>query len=191
MDLKLSWDLFVIVFFAIVAAYSFIIGRKETLKIIIATYIGTLCADGLGNIFQGALQTSPSLPRMLEFMGFSGGVFQFSSVFKILLFIAIIVVLTIWGDYEVEDPSNENAFISLAILTLLSVLSCGLILSTIIVFANGGSLIGGTASITPAFANVYEQSRLVKNLLDWHDAWFALPGLAFVVISIFQRNRGE
>jgi hypothetical protein len=191
MDLKLSWDLFVIVFFAIVAAYSFIIGRKETLKIIIATYIGTLCADGLGNIFQGALQTSPSLPRMLEFMGFSGGVFQFSSVFKILLFIAIIVILTIWGDYEVDDPQNENAFISLGVLTLLSVLSCGLILSTIIVFANGGSLIGGTASITPAFANVYEQSRLVKNLLDWHDAWFALPGLAFVVISIFQRNRGE
>jgi hypothetical protein len=191
MDLKLSWDLFVIVFFAIVAAYSFIIGRKETLKIIIATYIGTLCADGLGNIIQSILQTSPSLPRMLEFMGFSGGVFQFSSVFKILLFIAIIVILTIWGDYEVEDPSNENAFISLAVLSLLSVLSCGLILSTIIVFANGGSLIGGTASITPAFANVYEQSRLVKNLLDWHDAWFALPGLAFVIISIFQRNRGE
>jgi hypothetical protein len=36
MNLTLSWDLFIIVFFALVVTYSFIIGRKESMKIIVS-----------------------------------------------------------------------------------------------------------------------------------------------------------
>jgi hypothetical protein len=191
MDLKLSWDLFIIVFFAIVTAYSFIIGRRDTLKIIIATYIATLSADGLGNLFSRFIGQTAFFAKLAKFMGFGTGVEQFSSILKILMLIAVIVVLTIYGDYEVEEPQDKNAFISLVTLTALSLLSGGLILSAIIVFANGGSLIDGTASISESFRNVYEESRFVRGLLDWHDIWFALPGVIFVVISIFQRNKAQ
>ncbi len=191
MDLKLSWDLFIIVFFAIVTAYSFIIGRKDTLKIIIATYIATITADGLGNLFARFVAQTAFFTKLAKFIGFSEGVEQFSSIFKVLVLIAIIVLITIFGDYEVADPPDKNAFINLLALTALSLLSGGLILSTIIVFANGGSLIDGTASISESFRVVYEESRFVKGLLDWHDIWFALPGFAFVVISIFQRNKQQ
>lgn len=189
MDLKLSWDLFIIVFFAIVTAYSFIIGRKETLKIIIATYIATISADGLGNIFEKIANQSTFFFKLASFLGYAGGIGQFASILKVLVFIAIIVLLVIYGDYQVDDPPAQNAAINLALLTLLSLLSGGLILSSIIVFANGGSLISGTASIAESFKNVYEESRFVRGLLDWHDIWFALPGLLFVVISILQRNK--
>lgn len=191
MDLQLSWDLFIIVFFAIVTAYSFIIGRRDTLKIIIATYIATLSADGLGNIFERLVGETSFFAKLVAFIGYSGGVGQFASVMKILIFIAVIVFLTIYGDYEVQDPPEQNAFISLLTLSSLAILSGGLILSTIIVFANGGSLINGTAAISESFKAVYEQSRFVRGLLDWHDLWFALPGVVFVAISIFQRNRSE
>jgi hypothetical protein len=61
-NLRLSWDLFIIVFFGVIIAYSFIIGRNQTLKIIIATYMAILTADGLGNLFQTyLLPTAPSL----------------------------------------------------------------------------------------------------------------------------------
>ena len=188
MDLKLSWDLFVIVFFAIVTAYSFIIGRRDTLKIIIASYIATLTADGIGNIFQHIFSQTTFFNKLIAFFGFSGDTLQLSSILKILLFIAIIVILTIYGDYEVDQPPPQHAFINLLFLTTLSLLSCGLILSTIIVFANGGSLIGGITAISESFKTVYEQSRFVKGLLDFHDIWFALPGFVFVLISIFQRR---
>ncbi|MCC6643905.1 hypothetical protein IT411_04095 [Candidatus Peregrinibacteria bacterium] len=191
MDLKLSWDLFIIVFFAIVTAYSFIIGRKETLKIIIATYIATISADGLGNVFQQIANQSSFFMKLSAFLGYSGGIGQFASILKVLIFIAIIVLLVIYGDYQVDDPPDQHSALKLATLTVLSLLSGGLILSTIIVFANGGSLISGTAGISESFKEVYEQSRFVRGLLDWHDVWFALPGLLFVAISIFQRNRSE
>jgi hypothetical protein len=189
MDLKLSWDLFVIVFFAIVTAYSFIIGRKDTLKIIIGTYIATLTADGIGNVFQNLVGQTSFFDKLVKFIGYGGGAANFSSILKIVLFIVIIVILTIYGDFEIHDPPvGQNGFIGLVVLILLSILSCGLILSTIIVFANGGSLIGGVSAISDSFREVYEQSRLVKGLLDWHDAWFSLPGLVFVITSLFQKN---
>ncbi|MCC7432524.1 hypothetical protein IT412_03285 [Candidatus Peregrinibacteria bacterium] len=191
MDLQLSWDLFIIVFFAIVTAYSFIIGRRDTLKIIIATYIATLSADGLGNIFERLVGQTSFFSKLVAFIGYGGGVGQFASVMKILIFIAVIVFLTIYGDYEIQDAPDQNAFISLLTLSALALLSGGLILSSIIVFANGGSLINGTAAISDSFKAVYEQSRFVRGLLDWHDAWFALPGVIFVAISIFQRNKSE
>lgn len=192
MDLKLSWDLFILVFFAIVVAYSFIIGRTDTLKIIIATYIGTLSADGLGNLFSSLLKSSPNLPKLINFFGYIGGVEQITSIFKILLFVAVIVILTIWGDYHVHEAPRGNAVTNLIILISISVLSCGLILSTILVFANGGSLISGDATtVSGAFTQIYQQSHLVRYLLDWHDAWFSLPAVLFVFISISQRNQPE
>lgn len=191
MDLKLSWDLFIIVFFAIVTAYSFIIGRKDTLKIIIASYVATLTADGIGNIFEKIFAQTTFFNKLIAFIGYSGGALQLSSILKILFFIAVIVLLTIYGDYEVVEPPQQHPFVNLIVLFLLSLLSCGLILSTIIVFANGGSLIGGTTAISESFKAVYEQSRFVKGLLDFHDIWFSLPGLIFVIMSIFQRNQSD
>jgi hypothetical protein len=191
MDLKLSWDLFIIVFFAIVTAYSFIIGRQETLKIIIASYIATISADGLGNLFTKFVGNTSFFNKLVNFLGLGGGAEQLASVMKILLFISIIVLLTIFGDYDVEEPPEQNSAIKLLVLTALSLLSGGLILSTIIVFANGGSLISGTAAISDTFKVVYDESRFVRGLLDWHDVWFALPGLLFVFISVVQKNKSS
>jgi hypothetical protein len=191
MDLQLSWDLFIIVFFAIVTAYSFIIGRKETLKVIIATYIATLTADGLGNLWGNLVGDTEFFNKLVNFLGFDGGADQFSSILKVLVFIGIIVMLAIFGDYEVEDPPESNPFVNLLQLSALSLLSGGLILSTIIVFANGGSLISGGTEITEGFQLIYEESRFVRGLLDWHDIWFALPGVIFVIISMLQRNKSE
>ena len=52
MEINLSWDLFVIVFFTVIIAYTFIIGRNQAVKIIISTYIAILAADGVGNIVE-------------------------------------------------------------------------------------------------------------------------------------------
>ena len=51
MDLQLTWDLFIIVFFVIVVAYSLIIGRDNTIKVILGTYVAIVCADAIGALF--------------------------------------------------------------------------------------------------------------------------------------------
>jgi hypothetical protein len=50
MNVTLTWDLFIIVFFAMVMAYSYIIGRHQAAKIIFASYIAIIAVQGLGNI---------------------------------------------------------------------------------------------------------------------------------------------
>ncbi len=54
MNIQLTWDLFILVFFVVIVAYSLIIGRGNTLKVILGTYVAALAADAFGNIF-GAL----------------------------------------------------------------------------------------------------------------------------------------
>ena len=51
MNIELSWDLFVLVFFVVIMAYSLIIGRDNTLKVILGTYVAALTADAAGNLF--------------------------------------------------------------------------------------------------------------------------------------------
>jgi hypothetical protein len=191
MNSQLSWDLFILVFFAIVIAYSYIIGRKDTLKIIIASYIAILTSDGLGNIFDKFIGHSAFFTKLSGFIGLAGGAEGFTPILKILFFISIIVLLTIFGDYDVENPKDHHPFLTIFIMTMMSVMSGGLILSTIIVFANGGSLISGTAPVSIAFQEIYLQSRFVRILLDWHDIWFAMPGALFVFVSVIQKNKAS
>ena len=49
-NLTLSWDLFIVVFFAIIVSYSFIIVQHQSMKVIIASYIGIIATQGIGNV---------------------------------------------------------------------------------------------------------------------------------------------
>ena len=55
MNVTLTWDLFIIVFFAVIITYSFIIGRREAIKIIIATYIAIVAVQGSGTSCNASL----------------------------------------------------------------------------------------------------------------------------------------
>lgn len=190
MNLRLSWDLFIVVFFAIVTAYSLIIGRNQTLKVIISTYISILCADGIGNILSSSLSNSAFFQKLISFFGIAGGVLQTTFIVKISLLIIGIVFLTRGSLFEVE-VEDHTSFVRLGVLILFSILSAGLMVSTIIVFANGGSLITGSTSITSDFGEIYKQSRLVQIMLEGHNLWFAAPAVAFVVMSILSKKSSK
>ena len=70
MEINLSWDLFVIVFFTVIIAYTFIIGRNQSIKVIISTYIAILAADGVSNLidlyFLGANPTIKAFDFVLS-----------------------------------------------------------------------------------------------------------------------------
>ncbi len=177
-NIRLSWDLFIIVFFAVVIAYSFIVGRNQTIKIIISSYMAILLADAVGNLFHTYLvPTAPSL------QGATGD--QALVLVKILVFVFMIVLLAIKGAYDValaEEPSALTRFLS---SLTFGFLNAGLMVSALLVYLTGGSFVTGTVQAN-LYSNLYDESQFIRSLIDYYDIWFALPAVAIVIVSFFE-----
>lgn len=177
-ELRLSWDLFIIVFFAIIIAYSFIIGRNYTLKIIISSYMAILVADGLGNIFQQYL-----LPAAPQLQGEAG--VQTMVLLKISVFVLALVLLAIKGGFRVDILPERSVPTRILANLSFGFLNAGLMISTILVYLTGGSFVAGT--VGAAFnTNIYLESEIVKLIIDNYNLWFALPAIAIVCVSFFE-----
>lgn len=184
MNLVLSWDLFVLVFFAIIIAYSFIIGRNQTLKIIIATYIAILTADGIGNILGRYVS-----PRVLSLILPRLDVTSAGIVLKILLFVAVIVFLAMKGEFQVNLSEESSRVLSTIINGIFGFLSAGLIVSTVLFYISGGSFLQTSGAITTeAILTIKRDSNLVRNLVDYYNIWFSFPAMAFAISSFLKKG---
>ncbi len=187
MNVQLSWDLFILVFFAVVIAYSFIIGRNQTLKVILGTYVAILCADGLGNLFAKYLAPSQAFFKIMKLFSI-GSEDQSIIFFKVLLFLVLIVLIAIKGMFQVESQEHGSMGIRVVILFLLGLMSAGLMMSAVLVFISGASLIGTSITGSNILVDVYNESRLVRIMVDFANIWFFLPGIAFIVLGILHKK---
>jgi hypothetical protein len=179
-NIRLSWDLFILVFFGVVIAYSFIIGRNQTVKVIISTYMAILTADGLGNLVQTYLL--PAAPTLQGEMGDQALV-----LIKIFTFVLTIVLLAIKGGFQVDVPPEQSVVTRILGNLSFGFLNAGLMVSTLLVYLTGGSFVLG--SIRAGFeTNLYRESQFIQTIVDNYNIWFALPVLAIVVVSIFHRS---
>lgn len=186
-NIQLTWDLFILVFFAVVAAYSFIIGRNQTLKVITSTYIAILCADGLGNMFGRYLAVSDSFIRFMKLFSV-GNAGQATAFFKVLVLIMMIVIIAVRGLFHFESQDSNPLSIRLSIIFVLGVLSAGLMMSAMLIFVSGNSLVSTITPSNTLLADIYTQSRLVKIMVDYANIWFLAPGVSLVVLSVLQKN---
>lgn len=186
--LKLSWDLFVIVIFAVIIAYSFIIGKSNTLKVIIGSYIAILTADGLGNLFKQYLLSSKQVVLFLKFFGL-GSEEKTMILVKVLVFILAIVIISMKGSFEVHGGVGRNGVIGLIMNLIFGFLSAGLVVSTLLIYVSGASFVGGTVSIlNNTLAAAYSESQMVKLMIDNYNFWFALPAVSFLIASLFNKK---
>lgn len=189
MSLQLSWDLFILVFFAVVGAYSFIIGRNQTLKVITATYISILCADALGNIFAKYFVNSGGFLRFLRFFSVADEL-QAVAFVKVAVFIVLIVIIAVKGLFDFDAEDDRPFSMKMGIVLVLAVLSGGLMISALLTFVSGGSFITALAYPNNPLTEIYTQSRLVRIMLDYSGFWFLMPGLAVMLLSILHRRSG-
>ncbi|HRY90978.1 MAG TPA: hypothetical protein P5229_01390 [Candidatus Gracilibacteria bacterium] len=187
MNLNLSWDLFILVFFGVVIAYSFIIGRNQTLKVITATYIGILCADGLGNLFARYFASSDTFLKVLKLFAITSSE-QAVAFFKVLILIVMIVIIAVRGLYSYDAEDGGPISIKLGISLVLGLLSAGLMMSALLIFVSGNSLVSSIFVIHNPLTEIYAQSRLVRIMLDFSNIWFLLPGLGIVLLSILHKK---
>lgn len=179
MEINLSWDLFVIVFFAVIIAYSFIIGRNQTLKIIIASYIAILTADGIGNLIErffiadaeaGGTLTTPD----------EGGLV----VIKIFIFVFTIVLIATRGRFQINMERSGSSLMNIILNLTYGILSAGLITSTILIYTSGSSLVQDSSMvINEAVMAMYRESVMVQTMINNYNIWFSLPAITFVISS--------
>jgi len=187
MNLHLSWDLFILVFFAVVVAYSFIIGRNQTLKVILGTYVSILCADGLGNLFAKYLAPSQAFLRFMKLFAV-GSEDQAVIFFKVLIFLVLIVLISVRAMFTVESEEHGPMSIRIVVLFLLGLMSAGLMMSTVLVFISGASLIGTDITGGNILLEVYNDSRLVRIMVDFANVWFFLPGITFIILGFLHKK---
>lgn len=179
-NIRLSWDLFILVFFAVVIAYSFIIGRNQTLKVIISSYMAILTADGIGNLIQVYLL--PAAPTLQGAMGEQALV-----MIKIFTFVLVVVLLSIKGGFQVDILPERSVVTRILANLSFGFLNAGLMVSTLLVYLTGGSFVLGNTQASFA-TNLYQESEFVKTIVDNYNVWFALPVVGLVLISFFQRS---
>lgn len=183
MDIRLSWDLFILVFLAMVLAYSFIVGRKQTVKIILATYVAFLAADGLGFFIRDRIGFR--IPAMLFGVdSISAGVLT-----SIILFMIFIVVLARHHLFDVSYEDNSGTFVYTLTTIYIGLLSAALMLACILFFLSGNTFTIFAQGVDPsAIFQITSQSWLARLIIDWFHVWFFLPALSLVVYSFFGKK---
>ena len=188
MNLELTWNLFVIVVFAVIMCYSFIIGLNRTFKTIIASYLAILAADGLGNLFQQYFLGSDTFVKALDLIQIDN--LDESLIFtKVIIFIAFIVILTVKGVYKVEFGNEADPLTASILNGIFGFLNAGLIVSTMLVYVSGVSFVQAN-SVDSNIVEIYSSSSLVQAMVDYYSFWFSLPVVGLMLASlIFNRHR--
>jgi len=184
MEVNLTWDLFVIVFFVVILSYSFVIGKDGTVKLLLSSYMSLIAADALGNLLSKFFFTSEPIIKLFSLSQDPTALV----ITKISIFIIAMVTFAVKGAYEITMP-KENATAEFFLTLLFGSLSAVFLISGILVFTSGGSLIAGGVAITESnISAMYNQSYIVRTIVLNYSLWFALPMLAFLIFSLFRKS---
>ena len=187
MDLTLSWDLFISFFFAVVTAYSFIIGKHQTLTILIAVYIAILATQGLGNIFVKFSGESEPVFRIFKVLGVDLNISTIS-IAKLVLFMATIIAVALKGGFSVEYGRSHSSLIALIATGLFGFATSGLIVIALLTFVAGSPLLDPTLGAKETLVPLMGQSYLVQVMVLNQDLWFSLPALLLIGFGLLREE---
>lgn len=185
MFVTLTWDLLVIVFFAIVVAYSFIVGKDESVKIVIAAYIATVAVQGIGNIL--AMISTTTQP-WIGALGLGMDMTVISTV-KIVLFVTLIIFLAIRGGFEMVYAKELEGVWQTVLTGAFGFATAGLLLSTLLTFIAARPILDTTINTSPSLDPLLVQSRLVQMMVQYQDIWFSLPAFLLLTVGLLSNRK--
>lgn len=162
--MTLSWDLFIILFFVIMAVYGFLLGRGRVFNILINSYVGYVVAYELGGFAFDYLSKVTQLSHSVTVTLFGA---------KVFVFALVVFVLTLNGELlGVRDDAPVSKFWTV----LYGVLAAGLILSSIFGFMGNAEQV-----------NLFSNSQLATRVSDLRLAWLTAPIVAVIVANVMAR----
>jgi len=192
MQITLSWDLMVIVFFAVVIAYSFIVGKDESIKIVIASYISILAVQGIGNLLYKAYESTGMLTGtpVSDVVMSSSTDSNVLAIAKLIIFVVMIIFLALKGGFEMQNTNSLGAIMEPLFTALFGSATAGLLLASLLTFMAARPLLDTGLINAPLLAPLLAQSTLVQWVVLYQDVWFCLPAVLLLVIG-FLNSRGE
>ncbi len=180
MPLTLTWDLIVIIFFALIVAYSFIVGKDESVKIIIASYISIVAIQAIGNILGLLSAQSTSVMDLLGF-GLSPYVI---SIIKLILFVVMIIFMAIRGGFEMSYEKEIGGIWEPIITGAFGFATAGLLLTALLTYVAAKPLLDSSLASAPLLQPLLTGSSLVQYLVNYQNVWFALPAVLLLSIGL-------
>jgi len=162
--MTLTWDLFIILFFVIMAVYGFLLGKSRVFNILIHSFVGYVVAYELGSFAFDYLSRAASLSHSVTVTLFGA---------KVFVFALVVFVLTLNSELA---GARDNGASSKFWTVLYGLLAAGLILSSIFAFM-------GNAEQVNLFAN----SNLASRVADLRLAWLTAPILAVIAENVMGR----
>jgi hypothetical protein len=184
MNVSLSWDLFVGVFFALVVTYTFILGRSEAIKMIIATYIGIIAVQGITSAL-GRL--NDQLGSISAYVGL-GDESWILTLLKVVLFVAIVIFFTIRAGIEVKYHKEPSQLVGIILTFLFGLSTAGLMLITLMTYAAGVPLLEMKLSSVSALQPIIQQSEVLQTLIGNQDLLFTLPAVLLAAVGFSQNQ---
>lgn len=176
-NLTLSWDLFIVVFFAIVMSYSFIIGKDQSVRVIIASYIGIIATQGIGNVLMRLVGNSNDMFASLGMPVDTSVV----ALGKIFIFAICVIVFVTRSGIDVTYEKDAGRILSIVYTGLFGFATAGLIVSTILTYASGTGILDATLIAQSAVENIAKGSVLMQLMILNQDIWYTLP--AFLIVA--------
>ena len=185
MNLTLSWDLFVLVFAALVVAYTFIIGRGESIKIIIACYIGVIAVQGIASAL---IRLNHSLGSVTGYLGIPTNESWILVTAKLVLFIAIVIFLTVRSGITVQYEREPNRLVGLVLTFVYGIATAGLLLTTILTYVTAVPLLEMKLASVQILGPIVQQSQIMQLLIQNQDVAFTLPAIVLAVTGFIHNN---
>ncbi len=183
--LPLSWDLLILVFFAIVMSYSFLIGKDQSVTLMIAVYIAAIATQGIGHIVLSLIGSTDAVLRSVGIPG-DPTVVPITKIFVFTL--CIIIFLTRSGICLTHEKDTGN-LLGIIYTTLFGFAIAGLMLSTILTYLGGTGILDRTIHAANLFSPFLLSGAILQLLILHQDLWYTLPAFLIIVVGLVHRDR--
>jgi hypothetical protein len=181
MNVTLTWDLFIIVFFAMVMAYSYIIGRHQAAKIIFASYIAIIAVQGLGNIVMRMFGQAEGVLRVMQIAMDASIVIAA----KMVVFIIVVILMALRSGMTVNYTKRDYGPVNVVMTGVFGFLTAGLLISTLVTYLTESLLLNVTLAEAVLVSPIIQQSSLMQSMIIYQDLWFSMPAIAILVAGLF------
>jgi hypothetical protein len=176
MQLQLTWDLVIVIFFAVVIAYTFIVGKNESVKVIISCYIAIVAVAGLGSALTTLAADSQDLIATLGFPLDA----QAFALWKLGLLAGVIVFIVLKSGMEIQYQKEPGSLQNILLTTALGFATAGLFFVTLLTFVAGKPILDASLGSSPVLVPLLAESALLPSFITYQNLWFSFPALLLI-----------
>lgn len=179
MDITLSWDLVLTVFIVIVVAMSYLLGKHQCVKLVLAAYVSMVTVQGVAAIFGRASTDWNTLEKSLA-VNVDDPIF---STAKLLLFVLVTVLIALRGGISVSYEKEALTVTNVIAAGALGLATAGLMLVTVVTFIADVPLLSPALSLSPILSPLANQSWILWSVTSFQDLFFTVPAVLVLVIG--------